>query len=79
MRSKPAFEPVRIPSSDGSSGKVLKKEEILNEKEDLEEKQQIQNSHAEYIENKALPESIEVAGIKKNKEEFKKRRKKNHK
>ena len=54
-----------------SSGKVLKKEEILNEKEDLEEKQQIQNSHAEYIENKALPESIEVAGIKKNKEDHK--------
>jgi len=51
-----------------SSGKVLKKEEILNEKEDLEEKQQVQNSHAE---NKALPKSIEVAGIKKNKEDHK--------
>ena len=54
-----------------SSGKVLKKEEILNEKEDLEEKQQIQNSHAEYIENKVLPKSIEEAGIKKNKEDHK--------
>ena len=53
-----------------SSGKVLKKEEILNEKEDLEEKQQVQNFHAEYIENKTLPKSIEVAGIKKNKEEW---------
>ena len=54
-----------------SSGKVLKKEENLNEKEDLEEKQQIQNSHAEYIENKVLPKSIEEAGIKKNKEDHK--------
>jgi len=54
-----------------SSGKVLKKEENLNEKEDLEEKQKIQNSHAEYIENKVLPKSIEEAGIKKNKEDHK--------
>ena len=54
-----------------SSGKVLKKEEILNEKEDLEEKHKIQNSHAEYIENKVLPKSIEEAGIKKNKEDHK--------
>ena len=54
-----------------SSGKVLKKEENLNEKEDLEEKHKIQNSHAEYIENKVLPKSIEEAGIKKNKEDHK--------
>jgi len=54
-----------------STGKALRKKEILNEKEDLEEKQQIQNSHTESTKNEVIPESLKEVVIEEKKGDHK--------
>ena len=54
-----------------STGKALRKKEILNEKENLEEKQQIQNSHSESTKNEVIPESLKEVVIEEKKGDHK--------